>query len=322
MAENKKRQASEPIVNNEDEASAKRFKVEATKKKLAPANSAIDDTATLADVFKDDNPAPAPAVVLPQPRSPPNVAQAVVRSPFTIYADMYDEFDPNNIEFSKDPQASREGGGQMVFMLYRYKIKPADGQGEPKFMSKPLLVQTPNSIFLPAGVTVWKDGKASMLLSLGRDWENNALYVKFRALLDSIQNRICQMVISKEWNNPQPNTMEAIVPQMTGIMTSDTDAKGEPYPPSMKASVIVSGKDASEFYEFAPKPPLPALTIGDVAPKSTATTILNFPWVYRKKDKKLWRFSARVNAFQSIIEPASRNVSGLGNTQGSCNVVM
>lgn len=301
----KKRQASGPSDDNE----------------LKKVKKDVDDDA---DAATDEQQHPPAAPSAPAP-SPPQVAQAVVRSQFTIYADMYDEFDPNCIEFSKDPQASREGGGQMVFMLYRYKIKPLDGQGEPRFVSKPLLVQTPNSMFMPTGVTVWKDGKASMLLSLGRDWESNPLYVKFRAVLDSIQNRICQMIISKEWNNPQPNTMEAVVPQMTGIMTADIDAKGEPYPPSMKASVIVSGKDASEFFEFAPRPPLMAMTIGDVLPKSTATTILNFPWVYRKKDKKCWRFSARVNAFQSIIEPAGRgslSSAGLGGAQGNCNVLM
>jgi len=271
-------------------------------------------------------PAPAPADVAPQaviPAPPPPPPQEVRRNDFVIYPDQYSSFDPARIVFSKDPVPSREGGGQMIYMSYIYEeaSAPAGPDGTKPTKTKPLLIQTPNSIYAPAGVHTWKDGKMSMLLSAGRDWEANPVMVAFKALMDSIGERCAEATVEKGWGGDVHPDLDSVRDQYTPIMFISCGEKGEAYPPSIKASVLTTGGSAckTEFFEYSARPPLPPMVAADVVGGSSVTAILHLAWVYRKKGKRGFDFSVRVNLFQAVVELAN---SGTAIQRDGCAVVI
>jgi hypothetical protein len=254
---------------------------------------------------KDQPSAPAEPVAPDQVPQPPPGSR-VVRNPAVLYPDEYSTLKKEHIVFAKEPQASREGGGQMLFMS---RLFP-DGK------VKPLLINTPNSMFAPTGVTTWSDGKTTMLLSTGRDWEMNPLMGSFRALLTMIQERAAEVAVEKEWNSPNQNNVEAVLSQFTPLMFVGEGDKGEPYPPSIKATVMIAGNNRTEFFEYSAEPPMRPLVPADVIASSTITSVIHLPWVYRKKAKKAWQFSIRTNVFQAVVEMPS----GRGIPRNGCSV--
>ncbi len=83
-----------------------------------------------------------------------------------------------------------------------------------------------------------------MLLSGGRDWEQNVLMVKFRTIMDSIQKRCIEAVAEKGWNLNGSQDPEIIQESFTDLMFVGTnEGTGESYPPSVKATVVIDGKD-------------------------------------------------------------------------------
>lgn len=254
--------------------------------------------------------ASAPPAAVPSSPGPASRSQEIIRNPYVLYPP-YDTFNPALILFAKDPQPSKEGSGQILFLMYMYEVAQSDGQK--RVVTKPLLIQTPNGMHSPVGVTVWPDGKASTLLSCGRDWEANALMVAFKQVLDQIQERCCNIVVDKQWNSPQSNEISAVRELFTPLVFVSESEKGEVRPPSLKASVILTGASRTEFFEFADKPPMREMVAGDVAGGSSMTMILHIAWVYRKKNKKVWQFSIRATAFQAVVElPGSANLSRKG----------
>lgn len=230
--------------------------------------------------------------------------QEVVRSPYVIYPDQYSKFDVKRVSFTKEPQTSNEGGGQILFMSYMYEN-----------VLKPLLIQTPNGMHAPTGITIWPDGKASMLMSVGRDWEINPLMVTFKSIIDAIQKRCEEVAAEKQWNSPGPNDVAIIHDGFTPIAFIGEGQKGDLYPPSIKASLVMTGNNRTELHEFSDVPPYRPMVPGDVTAGSSVTAIVHVAWVFRKKSKKTWQFSVRVNLFQAVIE-----VPNSGRRNGGCVV--
>jgi len=195
------------------------------------------------------------------------IVQEIKRSPHVIYPDQYKSFAKKLMAFSKDPQASREGGGQILFMSYVYQAAdPATGVV--RTATKPFMLNTPNGMHLPTGITTWPDGKVTTLLSTGREYEANQAMTDLRQIFDEIMVGCVEVIIEKEWNSPNPNTVEAVTDNFTPVMFVGMGAKGEQYPPSIKASVTVVGNGRTEIFQYAPKPPLPTMLPAEVIPGS------------------------------------------------------
>jgi hypothetical protein len=167
------------------------------------------------------------------------------------------------------------------------------------------------------GVHVWKDGKSSALLSLGRDYQSDNLMSQFRQICDGIQNRAAEIVVEKGWMGSRD--IEVVKNQFSPLVFVGTnDETGEPYPPSLKATVIVSGKDKSEFFEFSNTPPLKSLIPGDLDGPCSMTAVLHVAWVFAKRAKKGPEFSIRCTLFQGIVESSG---TGAGPRKG-CAVLI
>lgn len=253
---------------------------------------------------------------------PAPAAQVIKRNPYVIYPDQYAEFDKSRIIFSKDPVQSTEGGGMLLFMQYLFSV-PDPATGTVKSVPKPLCINTPNGMHMPKGITLWKDGKSSALLSLGRDWESIEVKIAFRKLVDDIINRCNEVIAEKSWNSPFPNTKEAIQANFTPFLFCGMSENGEQYPPSFKASVIVSSKSGplTEVYEYSDKLPLPALLPTEVPNGSAASAIVHITWVYRKKAGSCFKYSLRANMVQAVVEkPTKQRSSGGAQEAPVCSV--
>lgn len=274
----------------------------APAKKAAPVEEpapAVDDTDEPAttSVRKRDRDEPAPVVAAAAAALPAPVSQKQTRNKYVFYPDVYDEFDAGKISFAKDPQESRDGSGEILFMSYLFE----DGL-------KPLMVQTPNAMHTPTGITVWKDGKCSILLSAGRQWEESTLMVKFKTILDSIQMRCIEVTCEKGWNRGGNQTPELVQESFTSLMfVGEEKDTGIPYPPSIKASVTVEGPSKTELFEKVVREDGTACMNGiisrDVIKGCGVTAIIHIPWIFRKKAKKGWSFSIRANLAQARVYP-------------------
>ena len=212
--------------------------------------------------------------------------------------------------FAKDPIKSREGGGEMLYMSYLFD----DGV-------KPIMVQTPNAMYSPTGINVWADGKASILLSGGRDWEQNALMVQFYALMTAISKRCVEIVAEKGWNTNGSQDPLVIHDAFSELMFCGVkEETGEKYPPSIKAAVVIDGKDPVELFEKVSDNPtvFNCLIPSDVKNGCGATAIIHIPWIFRKKAKKGWAFSIRTTLYQARIFPS---VGGAAMPRGGCAVM-
>lgn len=256
-----------------------------------------------------------------QQQAPPAapVVQEIKLSPHVIYPDQYGNFDKKLMTFSKDPVNTKDGGGQSLYISYVYQTANPTS-GAITSATKPLMINTPNGMHLPTGITTWNDGKYSTLLSTGHDGvATNPVMAAFQKLFADIQTRCIEIIMEKQWNSPNPNTFEAISDNFTPIMFEGMDAKGKTYPPSIKATVIVDGKNRTEVFEYSSKPPMHVLMPSQVLPGSAGTAIIHVPWIYRKKSGKLWKFSVRVNLFQMVVElPSSGNPSSAAPTCSVC----
>jgi hypothetical protein len=331
----KKRTAEEtdPIVDGPDadeEASHvdKKPKITSTvsKKRGAPADTddaqppakkarADDDDdaqgekRSAADAGLDDSSAPSSKSVAKKQKTPSAAAAAAVpipttkeqaRSPYIFYPDCYDKLDPQKITFSKDPITSRDKSGDMVFMSYLFD----DGT------EKKLMVQTPNAMFSPTGVTTWKDGNFSILLSCGKNWSEDPMMSAFRAVNDKIQKRCIEMVCEKKWNGSGSHDPETLQDSFSDIVfVGENKETGEPYPPSIKLSVNINGSDATELFEKVQTEEggsvMTCILPTDVTKGCGVTGIINYAWVFRKKAKKGFSFSSRTNLFQGRVFPPS-----------------
>ena len=245
--------------------------------------------------------------------APEIVQQKQVRSKYVFYPDIYDTFDPNKIAFAKDPQASRDGSGEILYLSYLFE----DGL-------QPLMVQSPNAMHSPTGITIWKDGKASILLSAGRGWEDLPLMVKFKQIMDAIEQRCVEVTCEKGWNKGGSQDPQIVQECFTDVMfIGENKESGEQYPPSTKATVILDGQSASELFEKVidgnGDPLMRPLIPGDVDKGCGVTAILHIQWIFRKKAKKGWAFSIRSNLFQARVFPPSSQ-GGSGFARGGCAI--
>jgi hypothetical protein len=255
----------------------------------------------------DEIPPPPPPPDAPAPPPPPPPVQEIVRSAHIIYPDQYGLFDPQKIAFPAAAQPAREGGGQILFMSYVYP----DGQ------TRPLLLHTPRGMHSPQGVKLWKDGKSSALLSLGRDCGADPLMSRFRHICDAIQLRAAQVALEKRWMDV--SDLETTKNQFSPLVFVGSDSKtGESYPPSIKAIVVVSGKDKSEFFQYSTTPPLKSLIPGDLEGNCSMTAVLHVAWIFAKKTKKGPEFSIRCTLFQGIIETSG----GTADQRNGCAVLI
>jgi hypothetical protein len=153
------------------------------------------------------------------------------------------------------------------------------------------MINTPNGMHMPTGFKLWSDDKVTTLLSVGRDWAQNEMMVAFKELMMKIQKRLIELIVACEpvWNANNPNTVDDVADRFTDILFEGVNEKSEskdPYPPSVKATVITQGKTKTELFGYAPQPPLPVLIPGDVSAGSSAIAVIHISWIYRKKDGK------------------------------------
>ena len=272
----------------------------------------FDDMASetvLIDNVVDDQ--PEKKAKIETPMIPPPVQQKQVRSKYIFYPDVYDQFDINKIAFAKDAIKSRDGSGEMLFVSYLFE----DG-------IQPLMVQTPNAMYSPTGITLWKDGKSSILLSAGREWENTPLMVKFKQIMDSIQKRCVEIVIEKGWNEKGGQDASIVQESFTNLMFVGEDKESASvYPPSIKAAVMIDGPSKTELFEKVVKDDgltvMNGIIFSDVHKGCGATGIIHVPWIFRKKTKKGLSFSIRTDLTQARIFPP---VSSGGFARGGCAV--
>lgn len=86
---------------------------------------------------------------------------------------------------------------------------------------------------------------------------------------------------------------------------------GEKYPPTIKATVVISGRDPVELFEKISDNPTVynCLIPGDVKFGCGMTAIVHVPWIYRKSGKRGgWDFSIRMTLIQAQIFPATGSV--------------
>ena len=243
---------------------------------------------------------------------PVALQQKQVRSKYIFYPDTYDTCDMAKLSFAKDPQTSNDGSGEILFMSYLFD----DGL-------QPLLIQTPNAMHSPTGITVWKDGKCSVLLSAGRDWENMPLMVKFKALIDAIQLRCWEMICEKTWNKGGKMDPAVVEECFTNLMFVGEDKeKCTPYPPSIKATVLLDGSSKAELFEKVVGADgavmMNCLIPSDVGKGCGMTAIIHVPWIFRKKAKKGFTFSIRATLYQARVFPAA---AGNGPSRAGCAIV-
>lgn len=204
----------------------------------------------------------------------------------------YDDFDSQRVVFAKEPQRSSDGSGELLYVSYQF----ADG-------SFPLLIQTPNATYSPTGINVYKDGNASMILSCGRDWEQSTPLVKFHAICEAIQRRCVEVVVEKGWNANGSQEPEAVAKLFNDVMGSGTNPEtGQPYPPSMRVAVRVTGEKAVELYKKVDGVAMPCIP-ADAVKGCSITGIVEFGWIFRKKNKKEWSFSVRTTLTQAYVWP-------------------
>ena len=296
-----------PVVQDDEEEEKVQAPV-VSKKRLLDGDD-LSEPQTKMNKPLDEDDVQAPAAAAPSAADEPPAApmvQEIKTSPFIVYPQAYkDGFDTTHMSFAKDPQASREGGGQILFMSHIYSVANPEN-GTVRTYDKPFLWNTPNGMHLPTGITTWPDGKVTTLASCGDGWEQNPLMVAQVNAFEAIRRRCIDVIIEKEWNTPNPNTFEAIDENFTPVMFVGTDAKGtKQYPPSVKASLIITGKNRTEIFEYSPKPPLKPMLPAQVESGSQGTMVLHLAWIYRKKVGRLWKFSVRVNLFQLVAETPS-----------------
>ena len=244
-------------------------------------------------------------------RSIPGPVQ--IRNKYVFYPDQYDTFDPTKILFSKDPQQSKDGSGEILFMSYAFE----DG-------SRPLMIRTPSAMHSPTGITTWKNGGTTLLLSAGRGWDGVPTMVKFKQVVDSIQKRCIETVCEKNWNKGGSSSPEIVQELYTDVMGEAEDKQtGAQYPPSIKVNFILDGTARSELFEKIEKGDGSYLTHGivpnDVGKGFSMTAILHFPWVFRRKAKKGWSFSTRCNLFQARVFPPTCGGQSEGASYSVCD---
>lgn len=173
------------------------------------------------------------------------------------------------------------------------------------------------------------------MLSGGRDWSENPLMVEFRAIMDAIQKRCIEAVAEKGWNtngSPDPQIIQESFSDLMYVgVKEDT---GEEYPPSVKAAVVVNGKDpvyhfltrfltkfkkVELFEKVSDDPPVyNCLIPSDVKQGCGVTAIIHLRWIFRKKAKRGWAFSIRTDLCQARIFPYA---GGSIMPRGGCAVV-
>jgi hypothetical protein len=231
----------------------------------------------------------------PLPKIPRTEGVKVLRSKYIFYPDIYSTFDPSKIVFSKDAARSRDGSGEILWMTYAF----ADG-------TKPLQVQTPNAMYSPTGIMMWKDGKSTLLLSAGQDWEQNEKMVEFKKIVDSIEDAAVDAVIEKNWNTGGSKDPSVVRETFVHVMfTGNNKETGVEYPPSMKANVTLDGELRSDLFDFVNNDPV-EIVPADVEKGCGVTAIIEFPWVFKRGSKRNWSFNIRSNLTQARIFPPSR----------------
>jgi hypothetical protein len=237
-----------------------------------------------------------------QPPAAPLV-QEIKLSPYIIYPAKYNTFDPQRIVFAKDSIKAKTGGGFIIFMQYVHDVTdPATGKSIG--VTKQFLWNTPNGMHLPSGVKLWEVGNPSVLASCGENWDKNELMVTQANAFELIRQRCIDVVLEKGLAGPTA-TRESVAQNFAPPMFVGVDAKtGKQYPPSIKLSVI-TGKDASEFFEYAPSPPLKPLLPIQITPGSQATIVAHIAWLHYGKKMGAMHFNLRLNVFQLVAQTPS-----------------
>jgi hypothetical protein len=144
--------------------------------------------------------------------------------------------------------------------------------------------------------------------------------IKFKALVDSIEQRCVETVVEKGWNKGGSQEAAEVKQCFTDLMFVGTDQEsGTPYPPSMKATVLIDGPSKAELFEKVVRSDgtaaMNCLVPGDVPKGCGATAIVQIPWIFRKKAQRGrgWNFSIRATLYQArIFPPASQGALARG----------
>jgi hypothetical protein len=239
---------------------------------------------------------------------------AELESKHIIYPKIYGEFDPNKIVFEDEYFTPEDGGGGiMIYMFYLFD----DGQF-------PLLIQTPNAMFTPTGVKLWKDGKATIIISAGKDWQNNPLIIMFKQIMDAIQERCVEYIFAKKLGNHPNSDKASIANAFTSIMPEDSvnEKTGVKYDPSINVGVKLSGNETSEFMEkISENPPKYNYYLPRAVDKPCGlSAVIEFRWLYKKPGKKGCSFSVKMGLTQARIYPQT-NRQNTTCPKGSCVII-
>lgn len=250
------------------------------------------------------------------PPPPPVHTSEVKKSNFIIYPP-YDDFEVSRISLEKDTTSCRQGG-ELKFIRYHYATGDMDHVG-------PLLIQTPKDLFTPTGCNSYGNGSdeksMSLLISMGNDWESNTDIKKFVEVIGAIHVQVAKLMkLAKfhvsENEDPQKVCDDKFNPIIFVGMKKDTD---EPYPPSMKVSVNITGTNKSQIFQEKNLDDGRSAIVGvppcEVRSSSTLTSVVNIQWVFARRQRNSWAFNLKCTMFQAIVKPA-----GELNEGDVCNV--
>jgi len=226
-----------------------------------------------------------------------------------IYPKYYDTFDESAITVASDKLRECEKGGSIAFLTHR------TASGKPSN----LYFQTPPMV-TPSGIKTFDDGKSSMMLSLGNNFQSSPSMVSLTRLIDKIETRVAKLILEKGWaripGKPDP-TLEGVCAILTHNISEGTNTKtGEKYTAAIPVTVNLAQKNAqtrvttffAPFIDPTTKVDTGALcpaTAADVTPRATLICIIEIPWIFRKTVKGDFLFSIHMRAHQVSIEIGS-----------------
>ena len=249
--------------------------------------------------------APAVADVIP-----PVEAVKAGRVSGVIYPDQYDSVDMTKLVFDKpEMRECRTGGGDMAYM----SLVGEDG------IPRKLVFQTPH-MPAPGGISTFEDGKSSILLSMGKDWQGCPSMSSFGNFCNRLMESVAQQIFERKWaafKNAKVHPDIGKVREMIApVIKSGYNKKtGDAYPDSFSCTVnlktgtavpdatssVGKTQSATGFWKKLDKGTVIPIASADVSRNSLVCVVLEAPWIHRKKDGSSFKFSIHMRAVQVAV---------------------
>lgn len=254
-------------------------------------------------------------------QSPPDAGTVAVckDEAAIIYPNSYERFIPivKNITCS-GLLKSRDGGGFMSFLTLGLSAGSVPA---------PILIQTP-PLVTPSGAITFKDGKSSMVLSMGQsddEWMNCPQKAAFYSLMNSIDEAACQAIAAKGWARVGPVSEEDArnTAKVREFYTPTLDRKDSKKDPTKKyslgahvsictgpiitessnpASVSASKQRRTRFFAIDGAKKIREVCMSDVEKLSVVRVLCEVAWIYRRTPTKYPAFSLRLNAVEVVVQ--------------------